>query len=337
MTAIMERSASGNVMPSSSPFALPPSPTVTWRFWASKGTVPPSMYSTRTPPASRNVACPIETMSSSVSSAWFTRWPLTKVPLWLPRSKIWYRPVGDIFSSACALETPRSCTTMSLSGRRPIFTTRADWSLMREVGSRSTPGSDACGSALPQPSNGDTPGAAGDDPREAGGAAGGGGGGAAGGGGRRGRPRRGDRFELEPEHRPVLGVADVDYARAVDVEPGDPLGARVGAVPAALVLEHPDPAGRVEHGVVPGDPGVGHRDVGAFVTADPVLGAGFEPMRGAHRADQQRRCATRTMRHLNPHCGIPLPIDRLAPGSLHTHLVKSLGLRGVIRNLVNYN
>ena len=26
---------------------------------------------------SRNVACPIETMSSSVSSAWFTRWPLT--------------------------------------------------------------------------------------------------------------------------------------------------------------------------------------------------------------------------------------------------------------------
>ena len=26
-----------------------------------------------------------------------------------------------------------------------------------------------------------------------------------------------------------------------------------------------------------------------------------------------------------------------APGSLHTQLVKSLGLRGVIRNLVNYN
>ncbi len=129
------------------------------------------MYSVRTPPASRKVAWPIETMSSSVSSAWFTRWPLTKVPLWLPRSKIWYRPVGDIFSSACALETPRSCTTMSLSGRRPIFTTRADCSLMREVGSRSTPGSDACGSALPQPANGDTPAAAGDDPREAGGAA----------------------------------------------------------------------------------------------------------------------------------------------------------------------
>ena len=149
--------------------------------------------------------------------------------------------------------------------------------------------------------------------------------------------RLGDRLELEPEHRPVLRVADVDHARAVDVEPGDPLGARVGAVPAALVLEHPGPAGHVEHRVVPGDPRVGHRDVGAFVAADPVLGARFEPMRGAHRADQQRRCATRTMRHLNPHCRIPLPIDRQAPGSLHTHLVKSLGLRGVIRNLVNYN
>src|ERR1700722_13134608 len=154
---------------------------------------------------------------------------------------------------------------------------------------------------------------------------------------RRGRPRLGDRFELEPEHRPVLGVADVDYARAVDVEPGDPLGARVGAVPAALVLEHPGPAGHVERRVVPGDPRVGDRDVGAFITADPVLGAPLEPVRGAHRADQQRRCATRTMRHLNPHCRIPLPIERQAPGSLHTHLVKSLGLGGVIRNLVNYN
>ena len=161
MTAIMERSASGNVMPSSSTFCLPPSPTVTWRFWASKGTLPSSMDPTRTPAASRNVACPIETMLSSVSSAWFTRWPLTKVPLWLPRSKIWYRPVGDIFSSACALETPRSCTTMSLSGRRPIFTTRAVGSWMREVGSRSTPGSDACGSTSPQPLNGSDPGEAG--------------------------------------------------------------------------------------------------------------------------------------------------------------------------------
>ena len=63
----------------------------------------------------------------------------------------------------------------------------------------------------------------------------------------------------------------------------------------------------------------------------------LEPVRVAHRADQQRRCATRTMRHLNPHCRIPLPIERQAPGSLHTHLVKSLGLGGVIRNLVNYN
>ena len=56
-------------------------------------------------------------MSLSFSSAWLIRVPLTNVPLWLPRSMIWYRPVGDCRSSACCLETPRSDTTMSLSGR----------------------------------------------------------------------------------------------------------------------------------------------------------------------------------------------------------------------------
>src|SRR6202522_139693 len=155
--------------------------------------------------------------------------------------------------------------------------------------------------------------------------------------GRRVRRRLGGRFELEPEHRPVLRVADVDHARPVDVQSGDPLGARVGAVPAALVLEHPGPVGHVEHSVVPGDPRVGHRDGGALVAADVVLGALLQSMRGAHRADQQRRCATRAMRHLNPHYRIPPMSDRHAPGSLHTQLVKSLGRRGVIRNRVNYN
>ena len=70
---------------------------------------------------------------------------------------------------------------MSLSGRRPIFTTRAACSWMREVGSRSTPGSGACGSTLPQPLNGiDATGPAAGD---AGGADGAGRGGADGAGG----------------------------------------------------------------------------------------------------------------------------------------------------------
>ena len=69
ITAIMERSASGNEMPSSSTFCLPPSPTATRSSWASNGMLPSSMYSVSTPSASRKVAWPIETMSSSVSSA----------------------------------------------------------------------------------------------------------------------------------------------------------------------------------------------------------------------------------------------------------------------------
>ena len=117
---------------------------------------------------------------------------------------------------------------------------------------------------------------------------------------RRRRHHLGGLLNLDAEHRPVLGVADVDHARAGDVQPRDLLGAEEGAVPAAPVLEHPAVAHRVQHRVVPGDPGVVHRDVRAFVAADPVLGTALQAMRGAHRAHQQCRCAMRAVRHLHP-------------------------------------
>src|SRR5215510_8052518 len=73
-------------------------------------------------PASRNVEEPTPTTSPSDSAASVTRWPLTKVPLVLPRSTMRYTP-ATLRSSAWWLETAGSATTMSLSGARPMRST----------------------------------------------------------------------------------------------------------------------------------------------------------------------------------------------------------------------
>ena len=83
---------------------------------------------------------PMLTRSCSVSTCLVTRWPLTNVPLWLPRSTISYWPVGDLRSSAWCRDTLRSDRTTSLSGTRPMRMALAG-SGIREVGLRSTLGS----------------------------------------------------------------------------------------------------------------------------------------------------------------------------------------------------
>ena len=63
---------------------------VTVRSLACSEMSPVSMNSWSSSPTSRNVAGPIPMMSSSETGAADTRWPLTNVPLWLPRSTISY-------------------------------------------------------------------------------------------------------------------------------------------------------------------------------------------------------------------------------------------------------
>ena len=98
---------------------------------------PSSMNSRSSSPTRRNVARPMLMMSRSVTVAVDMRSPLTNVPLWLPRSMISYRPPPELRSSAWFRETLRSCTTRSLSGPRPMRSTRTG-ARITAVGRRST-------------------------------------------------------------------------------------------------------------------------------------------------------------------------------------------------------
>ncbi len=110
----------------------------TVRSWATNETSPSSMNSRSSSPNRRKVARPIPIRSCSVTVVgWAIRWPFTNVPLWLPRSAISYRPPPRLRSSACTRDTLRSGTTRSLSGARPMRSSRAG-ARRTEVGRLST-------------------------------------------------------------------------------------------------------------------------------------------------------------------------------------------------------
>jgi hypothetical protein len=136
MTPSRHFSGIGNVTWSSSTLL----PALTTSSWALKVMLPSSTNCLSSPPVSRNVELPMLTRSCSVSTCLVTRWPLTNVPLWLPRSMISYWPVGDLRSSAWCRDTLRSDRTTSLSGIRPMRMALAG-SGIRAVGLRSTLGS----------------------------------------------------------------------------------------------------------------------------------------------------------------------------------------------------
>ncbi len=106
--------------------------------WATSETSPSSMNSRSSSPTSRNEARPMPIRSCSVTVVgWPIRWPFTKVPLWLPKSAISYRPLPRLRSSACSRETLRSGTTRSLLGARPMRSRRVG-ARITVVGRRST-------------------------------------------------------------------------------------------------------------------------------------------------------------------------------------------------------
>ena len=94
MTAISD--FSGTPKETSLRICLPPS-TVTVRWRAEKETSPVSTNSSSRSPTRRNVEWPTPTMSFGPmqrGAGLGSGWPLTYVPLWLPRSRISKRPSG---------------------------------------------------------------------------------------------------------------------------------------------------------------------------------------------------------------------------------------------------
>jgi hypothetical protein len=65
-------------------------------------------------------------------------------------------------------------------------------------------------------------------------------------------------------------MAEPDQAFPVDLDPAHPPVPGIGAVGAAGVCQYPPAALHPEHGVLPGDPGVGDHDVALRIAADPV-------------------------------------------------------------------
>ena len=75
------------------------------------------------------------------------------------------------------------------------------------------------------------------------------------------------------QHRSVFRVAEPDLPLPVDLDQVRPAAVRVAAVGAAGVGQHPAAVGQPELGMMPGHPGIGHRDVGLRIAADQVRAA----------------------------------------------------------------
>jgi hypothetical protein len=70
--------------------------------------------------------------------------------------------------------------------------------------------------------------------------------------------------------RPVSRISEPGQAFPVDLDPGYPPAIGVGTVGAGVVHQDPPAVLGPEHGVLPGDAGIGDYDVALWVAADQV-------------------------------------------------------------------